>query len=65
MRKSIKLEEQVYLDLERLMVSRETFSEVVARLISVYNTLKSVSDTLGPGHYLQDIKKYRENKGGQ
>ncbi len=32
---------------------RETFDESVKRLLGVFNMLKGVSDTLGPGHPLR------------
>jgi len=51
--KSIKVTDGVYIALEAIREKRETFSEAVERLIKVYATIKDVSDTLGPSHYLK------------
>jgi hypothetical protein len=53
MRKSIKVSEQNYLELESLLEPRETFDDVVGRLLHVFRTMRTVSDTLGPSHYLR------------
>ena len=62
MSKTIRLEDQVYLRLDSIRGKRETFSETVERIIRVYVTIKDVSDTLGPGHYL---KAEEPPKGGR
>lgn len=54
MSKTIKVNDQVYGELEQIRDKRETFSEVVQRLLKVFATLKEVSDTLGPAHYLRE-----------
>ena len=54
MSKTIKVEDQVYDRLEEIREKRETFSECVERLLKVYDTIKTVSDTLGPSHYLKE-----------
>jgi len=56
MSKTIKVEDRVYDRLEEIREKRETFSEAVERLLKVYDTIKTVSDTLGPSHYLKDFK---------
>ena len=53
MSRTIRLEERVYNDLEGIREKRETFSQAVERIIRVYVTMKEVSDTLGPSHYLK------------
>lgn len=53
MSKTIRLEDEVYNDLDEIREKRETFSQVVARIIRVYATIKDVSDNLGPDHYLK------------
>lgn len=53
MSKTIRLEDGVYITLDAIREKRETFSEAVERIIKVYVTIKDVSDTLGPGHYLK------------
>jgi len=53
MSKSIKVTDGVYIALEAIREKRETFSEAVERMIKVYATIKDVSDTLGPSHYLR------------
>jgi hypothetical protein len=42
------------------MQPRETFDDVVVRLLEVYLTIKGVSDTLGPNHYLKREKTRQE-----
>lgn len=56
MSKTIRLEDDVYFALDDIRDKRETFSAVVARLMRVYVTIKDVSDTLGPGHYLRSAQ---------
>ena len=53
MPKTIKLNETTYLALDELREKRETFDEAVQRLLSVFQQIQAVSDTLGPGHYLK------------
>ena len=53
MSKTIRLEDEVYNDLDAIREKRETFSKVVERLTKVFNTMKDVSDTLGPSHFLK------------
>jgi len=53
MSKTIRLEDQVYDDLDGIREKRETFSEATERIIKVYATMKEVSDTLGPAHFLK------------
>jgi len=62
MSKTIRLEDGVYIGLDAIREKRETFSEAVERIIRVYVTIKDVSDTLGPGHYL---KAEEPPKGGR
>jgi len=57
---SIKVTDGVYIALEAIREKRETFSEAVERLIKVYATIKDVSDTLGPSHYLKSTTPPRE-----
>jgi len=57
MSKLVRVSDGVYIALEAIREKRETFSEVVERLIKVYVTLKGVSDTLGPSHYLKERPK--------
>ncbi|MBA7699768.1 hypothetical protein ES703_108471 [subsurface metagenome] len=62
MSKTIKVEDKVYHRLDELREKRETFSEVVQRLLDLHVMLTDVSKVLGPGHYLHDVKQYRENQ---
>jgi len=57
MSKTIRLEDGVYITLDAIREKRETFSEAVERLTRVYLTMKEVSDTLGPSHYLKERPK--------
>jgi len=50
--KTIWLRPETKERLEQIREKGETFDEVVLRLIKVYDTIKTVSDTLGPSHYL-------------
>jgi len=54
MSNTIRLSFEVYQKLDAIREKRETFSEVVDRILRVYATLKEVSDTLGPSHYLKE-----------
>ena len=56
MSKTIRLDDGVYIALDAIREKRETFSEVVERIIRVYATIKDVSDALGPGHFLKGAK---------
>ena len=53
MGKTIRLTDGAYIALDAIRGKRETFSEAVERIIKVYVTIKGVSDTLGPRHYLK------------
>jgi len=57
MSKVIKVSDEVYNQLDGLKSRRETFSEVVERLLKVYDTIWDVSEALGPGHYLKERRK--------
>ena len=54
MSKAIKVDEQVYARLEELRDWKETFSQVIVRLLKVYDVLYTVRDVLGPGHFLRE-----------
>ena len=54
MSKQIKLSDPTYLRLESVREKRETFSQVVDRLLEVYLQIKNIKDTLGPSHYLME-----------
>lgn len=60
MSKTIRVRNQVYNELEELRDKRETFSEVILRLIKLYITMQSVSGNLGPSHYLKERPKEAE-----
>lgn len=62
MSKTIKVDDEVYNSLEAIREKRETFSKVVERLVKVFATLKDVSDTLGPAHYLKGRPSSREGE---
>ena len=50
--KTIWLSQETKERLDNVREKGETFNDVVTRLLKVYSTLKIVSDTLGPGQYL-------------
>lgn len=53
MSKAIKVTDEVYIALDAIRVKGETFSDAVEKAVKVYVTIKDVSDTLGPRHYLK------------
>ena len=57
MSKTIRVEDQVYNELEELRGKRETFSEVIARTVNAYNTILGIRDGLPASHYLQERPK--------
>lgn len=61
MSKVIKVSNQVYTALDTLRGQRETFSEVVERLLKLHTTMVDVAKILGPAHYLNNVKRYQEN----
>ena len=56
MGKTIRVEDETYEDLEKLIIHRETFNNVIQRLLKVYHTLSEVSVILGPEHWLKSEK---------
>ena len=59
--KTIWLRLKTYERLDGIRGKRESFDTLVNRLCDMYDQIKEVSDTLGPGHLLQDVKKYQSN----
>jgi len=57
MSKTIRVDDQVYNELEELRDKRETFSEVIARTVNAYNTIRGIRDGLPASHYLQERPK--------
>lgn len=51
--KSIRIREVTYERLRSLRAPRESYNEVIERLLNVMETWRAVSDTLGPAHYLR------------
>ena len=51
--KFIKLHLDTYQELDRVREKRETFNNVVGRLLRIHKTLSDISTTLGPFHYLR------------
>ena len=62
MRKQISLDIAVYEQLDTLRGKRESFSQLVERLVKVYKTLFEVAEVLGPAHYLAERPKNKEVK---
>jgi hypothetical protein len=54
MSKQIRVSDPTYLRLETVREKRETFSQVIDRLLEVYLQIKNIKDTLGPSHYLRE-----------
>lgn len=57
MSKTIRVDDQVYNELEELRDKRETFSEVIARTVNAYLTIRGIRDGLPASHYLQERPK--------
>jgi len=57
MSKTIRVDDQIYDRLERLIIHRETFSHVIERLLKLYDTMTEVKETLGPSHYIMERPK--------
>ena len=57
MSKSIKVKETTYERLLALQRPRETFSDIIERMLRVYAAIADVEDTLSPGHYLMERPK--------
>jgi hypothetical protein len=52
MSKTIRVQDDIYEQLEKIRDWKETFSQVLGRLLKVYKTIYTIRDILGPGHYL-------------
>ncbi len=52
MSKTIKVTDEVYQELEGFLELRETFSQVIERVLRVFKTIRDVSDNLTANHYL-------------
>ncbi|MBA7577586.1 hypothetical protein ES708_19439 [subsurface metagenome] len=57
MSKTIRVDDKVYNELEELRDKRETFSEVIARTVNAYITIRGIRDGLPASHYLQERPK--------
>jgi len=53
MSKAIKVRDDIYTKLDEMRDQRTTFSDVISVLLKVYETIKTTSDILGPGHFLK------------
>lgn len=57
MSKQIRLTDGVYIVLDSLREKRETFSEVVERIIKTHVLVAGIRDGLPASHYLQERPK--------
>ncbi len=57
MRKTIKVEEQVYNDLDRFREKRETFSQAISRLLSLLSKVGELRSILEGGIKYEQWKK--------
>lgn len=57
MRYSIKVSPKVYEELRELQCPRETYSEVIERLLSVLRPIRDASTILGPSHWTKERPK--------
>jgi predicted CopG family antitoxin len=59
--KTIKVDDKEYQQLEEIKEKRESFAEVVARLLRLYVAVSETSKLLGPSHYLKNVEQYLAN----
>lgn len=52
MSKRIAIRDDQYKRLQEIQEPRETYADVLERLLKVFSTVSDVRDTLGPHHYL-------------
>jgi len=57
MSKLIRVTDGVYITLDAIREKRETFSEVVERVIKAYLVIQGIRDGLPASHYLQERPK--------
>ncbi len=57
MHHSIKVRDEVYDDLRRLQRPRETYNEVISRLLMIAKPLLEAARILGPSHSLMERPK--------
>ena len=57
MSKLIRVTDGVYIALDAIREKRETFSEVVERVIKAYLVIQGIRDGLPASHYLQERPK--------
>lgn len=60
-RKSIKIEQGVYDRLDNIRGKHETFSECIARLVSLIETVKEIGEPIREAHHLRDRAKEEED----
>ena len=54
---SIKITDKVYAIIQKYQSPRESYSSVIERALSVFETIDEIKETLGPGHYLMGKQK--------
>ena len=57
MGKTIRVSDQVIERLQRIQQPRETYSEVIERTLSAYDTIQGIRDGLPAAHFLQERSK--------
>jgi len=57
MSRSIKVTDEVYRTIRKYMGAQESYSHVIERAFSVFETITEVKNTLGPSHYLMERRK--------
>lgn len=57
MSKSIKITDETYEELRALQGPRETYSQVILRLLAIIKPLQEAKDILGPGYHLSERPK--------
>ncbi|MBU2060070.1 MAG: hypothetical protein KKB38_20360 [Gammaproteobacteria bacterium] len=53
MSKTLKVSDEIYQELEGLLQPRETFSQVIERILRTYRTIVGVAEALPGSHYLK------------
>ena len=57
MSKTIRIDDRVYIALDTIREKRETFSEVIERLVKLHTLMTDVGKGLGPSHWTKERPK--------
>jgi len=60
MSKTIRVSDAVAARLQRIQAPRETYSEVIEKTLTAYDTIRGIREGLPAGHYLEERPKEEE-----